>query len=74
MKASFTSSMFDTSGLVRLSILYGKDLAISSWWSILYIKLAVYGRTELVADMITDPKRAARTTTLDMPFIFFYFP
>ena len=58
VNVSFTAYMLETRGLVKLGILSGEYLALSSWWSILTVKLAVSRRMELVTDMDTDTKRA----------------
>ena len=49
--------MFDTRGLVKLGRLYGEELDIYSWWSILAAKLSGYGIIYLVEDVATDTKR-----------------
>ena len=45
-KLSFSSSIFEIMGLIKLGIFYGDDLDLSSWWSGLAGKLAVYRRME----------------------------
>ena len=57
VKVSFTSSVFDTRGLVKLGVSYGEDLVLSSWWSSLASKISVSGRMDLVVYMATDAKR-----------------
>ena len=69
---SFTSSMFDTRGLVKLGILSGEYLALYSWCSILSAKLSVSIRMDLVSDMTTDANIAMRPNTLGMTFTFLY--
>ena len=44
-------------GLVKLGILSGEDLSISSWWINLAEKLSVYGIMDLLSEMATDTKR-----------------
>ena len=70
VKVSFPSSMFDTMGVLQLGIFSGDDLALSSWWSRLYEKLAVSGRLGLVLDKATDAKREMRPNTLGVSFPF----
>ena len=43
--------MLEDRGLVKLGILYGKDLAFSSFLSRLDAKIAVYGIMYLLAEM-----------------------
>ena len=51
VKVSFSFSMFETRRLVKLGKLSGEDLDLSSWWSILDSKIALFGGTKLEADM-----------------------
>ena len=60
----------DTMGVLQLGIFSGDDLALSSWWSRLYEKLAVSGRLGLVLDKATDAKRGMRPNTLGVSFPF----
>ena len=67
VKVSFTSYMFDNRFLVKLGILYGEELALSSWWSILAEKLDFFIIMDLVSDMAIYVKREMRPNTLVMP-------
>ena len=69
---SFTHSMFEAMGLVKLGILSGEDWTLSSLWSILASKLAVSGRLDSVSEISTDANVAMRPDSLGMPFIFLY--
>ena len=62
--------MLEDKGLLKLVMLSGDDLALSSWCISLASKLAVYERMELVADMSTNVKREMRPNTFGMPFYF----
>ena len=73
VRVSFTLSLFDTRGLIKLGRFYGDYLAISLWWSSWAAKIAVYVRMYLVTDMDTDAKRTMRSRTLGVTFIFLYF-
>ena len=73
VKVPFPSSVFDTRGLVKLVILYGEDMSLSSWGISFDEKLSVSGIVELVEDMITDAKREMRPKTLGMPSPLLYF-
>ena len=66
MKLSFSSSVFDTRGLVKLGRLSGDYLTLSSCWISLTKKLAIYERMDLVAEMVTYLKRTMRPNTLGM--------
>ena len=72
VKVSFTSSTFDTRGLVKLGKISGYDLALSSWWSSLAAKLTVSVRMDLVEDMNTDKNSLMIPNTLGMPFTLLY--
>ena len=71
VKVSFPSSMFKSRGLVKLVILSGEDLDISSWWSSLAEKLSVSGRVYFMADIATDTKRSISPNTFGIPFSLF---
>ena len=49
----FTSSMFNTRGLVKLGIFSREKLDLSSWWCSFSGKIAVSRRMELVEEMDT---------------------
>ena len=70
VKVLFLSYVFDPRGLLKLGRFSGEYLALSSWCSSLAAKLSVYGRMELVSDMVTDEKRKIRTNNLGMIFPF----
>ena len=72
VKVPFTPSMFESRGLLKLGILYGWDWTLSSLWSILASKLAVFGRLDSVSEISTDANVAMRPNSLGMPFIFLY--
>ena len=67
VKVSFTYSMFDARGLLKLGRFSGEDLAFSSWWSSLSGKTSVSRRMDRLIDMATDAKRAMRPKTLVIP-------
>ena len=71
VKVLFPSYVFETRGLVKLGRLYVEDLILSSWWSILAVKIAVSVIFYLVSDMDTDAKSKTRQNTLGNPFSLF---
>ena len=73
LKVSFTTSMLEARGLVKLGIFSLEGLALSSWWSSLAAKIAVSVIMYLVADMNTDAKKVMIPNTFDMPFPLFCF-
>ena len=73
LKVSFTASMLESRVLVKLEIFSGEDLVLSLWWRILYEKISVYRRMELVVYTTTDVKRSMRQNTFGVPFPFLYF-
>ena len=68
MKVSFTASMLEDRGLVKLGRFYGEDLDFSSWWRILTEKISVSGIMELLSDIATD---AYRANILGLPYLLF---
>ena len=73
MKLIFPYSVFDTSGLLKLGMLSGENLALSLLWIILAAKIAVYGRMDLVVDITINTKREMRQKPFGVIFLFLYF-
>ena len=73
VKVSLPASMLEARWLVKLGILSGEYLPISSWWISVAEKLALSGRIYLVAYMATDTKKEMSQNTFGMPFLFLYF-
>ena len=66
VKFLFPCSIFETRGFVKLGVFSGEKLALTSCWSILAAKPAVFGRMDLVVYMDTDAKSTMRPNTLGM--------
>ena len=62
-KLSFTASMLESSGLLKLGRFSGEELALSSWRISLYVKITIMGRMDLAADMAKDVKKDIRSKT-----------
>ena len=73
VKVSFTSSMLELRGFMKLGRFSGEDLDIYSWWNILAAKFTVSVIMDLMADMATNVKRTMRQNAFVMPFSLLYF-
>ena len=68
MKVSLPVYILESRGLVKLGILSGEYLDLSSWWITLAAKLSASGRMYLVVDMATYANMEMRPNTFGMPF------
>ena len=73
VEVSTIFSLLETMGLMKLSRLSGEYLDLSSWCSSVVSKLAVSGRMDLAADMVTDVKIEMIPNTFGMTFFLLLF-